>query len=302
MEIMKLDNDTKQSFIFKEIITRFRQSLLKIFKPSDCDTVSTANGMNIVLITDKDYFVPTCVTLFSLLKTQRADTHIYIICDNMENTYSDKFLKINNPHKIQITIVPASEQYLKLQANHPYISKAALQKFSIPELICEDKVLYLDTDIVVKKSLLNLYSEDIDNCYARVCEDLICKYEHKDNERIGNSLYFNSGIMLLNLKKMREEKITEKLIEYFKKDKLCKYMDQDSFNCVFGEKVKYADITYNYFPIYEKRKKMYKELSKVKKPVIIHYAGDKPWKNAKISLANEWIYLYKKLFSSDEFL
>ena len=273
-------------------------ALKLITKNNDDDAFEVEDDdakMNIVLITDENYLIPTCVTLSSLLKTQPADTHIFVICDDLEGKLSHKFSEIDNPKKIEITTIQSSNKYSELKTTHPYISKAALQKFSIPELICKSKALYMDVDIVVKGSLSELYSSNIDNLYAAVCEDLICKYEEKDNRRIGNPLYFNSGVMLLNLKKMRKEKITDKLIKCFKKDKRCKYMDQDSFNRVFGKKVKYADIVYNYFPMYGKYIGKYKELYANQEPIVIHYAGEKPWKKADIALADLWLNLYKEL-------
>lgn len=311
MKKLELWNNIKQLFISNngksEIYNILLQALKHITKYNTTSEVEEeydddGQKMNIVLITDEAYLVPTCVTISSLLKTQPADTHIFVICDDPEGKLSHKFLEIDNPKKIEITTVPGSNKYSELKTSHPYISKAALQKFSIPELIHKNKALYMDVDIVVKDSLSDLYSSNIDNLYAAVCEDLICKYMEKDNRRIGNPLYFNSGVMLLNLKKMRKEKITDKLIKYFKKDKLCKYMDQDSFNCVFRKKVKYADIIYNYFPMYGKYIGKFKELSADQEPIVIHYAGEKPWKKADVALANVWLSLYEELFSGSDFL
>ncbi len=114
----------------------------------------------------------------------------------------------------------------------------------LPEL---DKVLYLDGDILIRDSLEELFDEDIDDVYAAVCKDLGAEtYPSPYNDRLGiqHKAYFNSGVMVLNLKKNREEGIEEKLFQY-RENGINHFMDQDAFNVVFDDSVILIDVVYN---------------------------------------------------------
>ena len=256
-------------------------------------------NINIVLITDSNYIVPTCVTLLSLLKTQPKNTHIFIIFNDKDTSLAKEFFKLENKNNIKISIIQADNSYSKLDVTHPYVTKSSLQKFSIPKLISENKVLYLDTDVVVKSSLESLFLTDITNQYAGVISDLIAMYQGNDHIRLGQELYFNSGVMLLNLEKMRKDNISSELLKYKQSETIHKYMDQDAFNIIFNDNVKYLDLKYNYFPIYVYQ--TFKELKNIKLPYIIHYAGEKPWKNLTLPFFEEWFSLFKEISPFCEF-
>lgn len=64
--------------------------------------------------------------------------------------------------------------------------------------------------------------------------------------RIGHKRYFNNGMMLLNLKKMRKDNISEKLFADKLSDENTVFMTQDAFNRVFNTEVKFLSPLYNY--------------------------------------------------------
>ncbi len=60
-----------------------------------------------------------------------------------------------------------------------------------------------------------------------------------------DNTYFNSGMMFLNLSKMRSEHTAFELVEAKKKISDSKFSDQDAFNLVFNNKIKILPIKYN---------------------------------------------------------
>ena len=66
-----------------------------------------------------------------------------------------------------------------------------------------DKVLYLDCDIVCYKDIKELFDIDIENYEIGVVKDYI-------GRKVINRKYINSGVLLINLKKVRETKCFEK--------------------------------------------------------------------------------------------
>ena len=141
-----------------------------------------------------------------------------------------------------------------------------------------DKALYLDCDVAVNSSLLELYQTDLKNAFCAVCKEENNSYLEINCKNTEVKNYFNSGVMLINCncKKWREENIFEKLIEntdfLFKENRL-KFLDQDALNYTFRENVIFIDLKFNFQSNNMKAKKP-KTL-----PVIIHYSSRrKPWK------------------------
>ena len=88
----------------------------------------------------------------------------------------------------------------------------------IPEI--PDKILYLDIDMMVAKDISELYNIDISEYeYAAVREKYGSKIIRPD--------YINAGMLLLNMKKIKETGLLEKARELIKKRKL-PFADQDA--------------------------------------------------------------------------
>ena len=83
-----------------------------------------------------------------------------------------------------------------------------------------DKLLYLDIDIMVGGDIAKLYNIDIsDYEYAAVKEKYGCWAIRPD--------YINAGMLLLNMKKIKETKLLEKARELIRKKKML-FADQDA--------------------------------------------------------------------------
>lgn len=267
----------------------------------------------VVMICDTNYVVPTCVTLTSLKLNKKVETnyHIHILTDNLKKE-DKKYLYMLDSDDFEISIIEGNMENLKdlhtktSKNNYCVATEAALLKFEIPQLVTNyDKVIYLDGDIICRKDLTGLYITKLTTQYAAVVMDSGKLYSNR--ELVQNSpKYFNSGVMLLNLKKMREDNITEKLIETKKKMQDRSLMDQNVLNVVFGMNTKLLPIKYNFLYINllraEKNKYFtmqelnemygtdYESLDMIRKDsYIIHFSSkDKPWKFYDVRLADEW--------------
>ena len=205
----------------------------------------------IVLITDENYLHPTIVTITSILINKHCDTKykIYVFC----NSLSEKSKKLLSSIDSCIEVVPFENEFSEFVGTHQHVSAAALLKFKIADKFPSyDKILYLDTDMIIQDDLSNLFNIDIQNKYAAVVKDMAGMLLQHAGKKLNLDNYFNSGMMLLNIKKMREENISEKLMDYKLHKDIRKFMDQDCFNAVFGENVVYLTCKYNYMPINQK--------------------------------------------------
>lgn len=105
-------------------------------------------------------------------------------------------------------------------------------------------MLYLDGDIIVQHDLSELFDINLGEKVAAVVLDS-GKIYNKGGLRGELPKYFNSGVMLLNLKMMRENGFTQKLIDAKIKLNNPKLVDQDAFNIAFRGFTKLLPIQYN---------------------------------------------------------
>lgn len=189
----------------------------------------------VVLITDSNYVGPTLVAVSSLIR-HRADTtryKIFVIGTDLTDADRAKFRTLAGT----VTLLekePFVPDWLK---SHRHVSPAALWKFQLPLLFESfDRILYLDSDIIVRDDLSELFRTDLEGRYAAAVSDPIAMLrDHYESRRVHRKRYFNSGVMLLNLKKMREDDMTNVLLEEKKRDNRNDFMDQDVLNVAFND-------------------------------------------------------------------
>ena len=267
----------------------------------------------IVMICDTNYVVPTCVAITSMIENKKSESiyHIHILTDNLTEDDKRVFNTFNSDTVI-ISIIEGNMEKLKNLHNsksknsYCVATEAALLKFEIPNLIPEyDRIIYLDGDIICRKDLTGLYNTNMTTQYAAVVLDSGKMYSNRELVKQTRK-YFNSGVMLLNLDKMRAENLTDTLIKTKKEMTDKSLMDQNVLNVVFGENTKLLPIKYNFLYINLLRAKKnkyftmqqlnemygtnYEDLDSIRKDsVIIHFSSkDKPWKYYDVRLADEW--------------
>ena len=260
--------------------------------------------INIVFITDKNYVFPTKVAIKSLIANKNKETKYNVNIIGVELDENDVFLFKNlETDNVKINIIQKDNDYGDIGFNHQHVSKAALFKFQIPNIFSNlDKILYLDGDMIIKKDLTELYDIDLGNNYAAVVKDFAGQSIEKHNIKINHKDYFNSGMMLLNLKKMREDNMSDKLLEIKKNETFGHFMDQDTLNVGFEERIIYLSPTYNLMlanlkydvndivNFYDITKEEFENIKL--NPTIIHLTNKlKPWNDINAVKSDEfWKY------------
>lgn len=253
--------------------------------------------MNIALSSDVKFSRPLATTISSILSNAGKFDYFnfYILDGGLLEIDKDKLKKLKKIKDFNIEFINIKNgEFENCPTCQYWFSNAVYYRFKLPSLFKNfDKLLYIDCDLIVRKSLKSLYETPLDNSYAVVVEDINFKLNTlKDpnlaqlmKERLEVSKYFNSGVMLLNLKKMRDDNIEVKCFDFLNKypEKIL-YADQCVLNAVFKNNVKFLDEKFN-FQFQDERQKNYKEhrqlYEKLKSDVIIlHYTGPKkPWKD-----------------------
>ncbi len=251
-------------------------------------------NINVIYYSDTKYMPYMMTSIYSIKKNKYFYTryNIYVIAEGFNYLDKQKLKSFEN-NSIKIHIIPAKEQnldYIHLGRFQPF--KPAMQKIFIPEYLKDvNKAIYLDADTIVQKDLIGLYNKDVKDVYIAASRDGLMFMYPEHIEEVGlkwRNFYFNSGVMLLNLQKMREDDFVKQSIKYFHTHQEV-FADQDILNVVSKNKVKEISYKYNCNSTFFEENDA-KFLSKFfneevpansqevyKNAVILHFAGHKPW-------------------------
>ncbi len=139
----------------------------------------------------------------------------------------------------------------------------------LPNLIKEDKVLWLDCDIVVRSSLEELWDTNIEDYYCAGVKDIRIKDFHTPDIPLNYDNYINSGVTLFNLDKIRRDKKMKEMVYELNYTHFY-FPDQDAINLIYKDKILFLDNKWNTSSF----------TGTNDNPIIYHYAGEK----------KDWVY------------
>ncbi|MGYP003619196225 len=265
------------------------------------------NFLPIVFTCDDAYFKYANVVITSIIYNQNRNCRYEInvlseFISNENMLLARKQLESHPNFTINFVILKdfdSSKFFL-----NSYMSISTYYRFYIPQLFSHyDRILYLDSDLIVDADISDFASLDFDDKLA-ICSPspfIRNKVLKGDDEKFSLNYfthvlkmpdplqYFNAGVMLYNIKKMNEIDITTKLFEALEDIKEPFLQDQDILNSVLSNNggVKLISSKYNMtrtFVITAKRLflERLKEIFRISKKnnwfFIYHYVGkDKPW-------------------------
>jgi lipopolysaccharide biosynthesis glycosyltransferase len=158
----------------------------------------------------------------------------FVPLSSKQAEYLDKLVKQSNPessfHLIDMEQAFRKEMGKSVNLMGFYTPYTLLRLFAdfCPKL--PDKVLYLDTDIVIGGDIKPLFDTDIEDYEFAAASDMLGRFWIYPN-------YQNAGVMLLNMKKIKETHLFENCRQFLNKKKRM-LMDQDALNH-FVQKRKY---------------------------------------------------------------
>lgn len=257
-----------------------------------------------IMFTCDDKYIPFLAVTLNSMEENASKKYKYEIkvlhTNNINAENQKKILKNYSNDIFQIEFVDISscvEIFANKLHTRDYYSKATYYRLFIPNLYKEyDKVLYLDSDLVVKGDISELYNTQLgENFVAAAPDDFVAStpilWDYVENHiplgKGNHSKYFNAGVLLMNTKKLRKIDFEGKFIDLLSKVKFDVAQDQDYLNCICRGKVKYLSLAWDKqpFPMKNLREKDVK---------IFHYNLDlKPWQKDGI-LYEDYFWDYAK--------
>ena len=251
--------------------------------------------IDIAVCTDRHFVMPTGVMMQSVcVNNPDVDIMFHVICDDnitskdrsdLEETVVAFEGKSISFYEVDISKFP----YFPNVTVGSHVTQAAYYRLMVSEILPKTirRVLYLDGDIIVRHSLLQLWNTDLEEHPVGV---VVHPYEvfpdfYSHLEISSQSGYFNSGVMLINLEYWRLHDVVRTFMQIIQEEnERLRFWDQDVLNLAFRENKVVLPMKYNLtsgflwkIPQWDTCKYK-KEVEEARRdPVIVHYTAKKPW-------------------------
>ena len=269
--------------------------------------LSNFNYISIAYCPNNIYTPFAYVSMISVLSSKSESTYVsfYIITSKQfTNTNIDFIMSLYDQFdNFNITFIKIDNRY-----DNVYISRRMTQetyfRFSLGELLPSiNKIIYLDSDVIVYKDLYNLYNFKFNGKF-------VLGQVTRNNRFKETGVYrINNGILLFNLYNMRNYKVEKIALEIIKRGEHLTYHDQTIMNNVFKNYI--GIFPYEYHARNWKNKNSIKEFNNnsgnmydndyiyfsTKYPSIRHFLGNsKPFHSEKSHIEDWWYFARKSKF------
>ena len=252
--------------------------------------------INIAYSSDNNYVRMLGVSLLSLLENNKEinQLNIYIIDNGIDDNNIEYLKNLVAGYSRNIYFIKFKNLCKDLKTDGKF-SVSSFSRLFLSQLEDIEKIIYLDCDTIIERSLINLWNIEIDEYYIAGVEDFVTK-DYRD--MIGFSKkykYINAGVLLINLRKWREDSIENqflKCISYFKGS--VPHHDQGTLNAICKDKILILSPEYNVMSgFFDYTRNQILKLAELdnyyseeqlefakKNPVIIHFTAgfkNRPW-------------------------
>ena len=258
---------------------------------------------HIVYASDNKFAEILGVSLLSLFENSRdmKIIHVYILDSGIDETNKKRIEWICGKYKRNKPLWIKARDIIKELKIDVSVDRGSLAQYArlfisrdLPENI--SRVLYLDCDTLITKSIYELWNLDLHGKTIAALEDAFSPLYRKNINLKKKDLMFNSGVMLIDLDRWKQFHIEKKLLNIIlEKDGMIQQGDQGALNAVLSDDVYcfipkfnsvtiFFDFTYEEMLIYRKPHNFYSKdvvLDAVTDPSIIHFTTSflsrRPW-------------------------
>ena len=209
----------------------------------------------------------TGTTMLSIFENTNSEVTVHILHDNtLTQDNRDKFSAVANQYNQRVEFYNVEEicanelaEYIALipSVKNYYVSVATLYRLLATKLLAPDidKVIYLDSDIIVNLDIEELWKFDLGDKILGVVPEILNRNDvHKVFALCRDGLvkdddYFNSGVLIMNLAALRGEKnfFADWAKRSEKNPDYREFHDQDMLNYCFSTRTVKLPLKFNRF-------------------------------------------------------
>lgn len=208
------------------------------------------DAIHVCLAFDLKYIQHAAVTIRSAAQSLAVDKRIVfhiLHSDEIPLAEQDKLQSVAPSatlcwHAVEI------ERYSHLPDNRDHLSIATYLRLFIPDVLNDvtSRVLYLDSDIIVQRSLGDLWRIDLGGCPIAAAPDEGGLTQARRLNMPDNAFYFNAGVLIFDLTAVRSNTLLKAATELANDPSVqLELQDQDILNLLFVGKVARMDLCWN---------------------------------------------------------
>ncbi|SDJ56650.1 Lipopolysaccharide biosynthesis protein, LPS:glycosyltransferase [Pedobacter sp. ok626] len=239
------------------------------------------NNISIVVASDNHYAILIAALLKSIEVNHKTEEHIdfHIIDDGISPKVKKKLSAIADPKMITLKwfkskeIIPSN---IVIPVDNSAFPLTVYMRVFSPYVVDPEvsRLIYLDVDTIVQDDISKLWNIDLGNYTVAAAQDVgktvDCEWggikNYKDLGLTADTKYFNSGVLVINPKKWREEDLSNQVITALSTYKeYVQLADQYGLNVVLANKWQMLDPKWNWFAFQED-----------KNPSLVHFLDIKP--------------------------
>ncbi len=234
--------------------------------------------LNILLTINESYIKPVKVLMYSVWSNNPSEITFWILYRDISGSGRQELQDfVSRNSDCAIHFIRIDEECIDDLPLEGSWSREIYFRLFAPYILTDlDSVIYLDGDTLVTGDITELSDicEKNNMTFAAVPNDV----EDRHKNRLGllsEDHYYNSGVLVMNLKKFRNCMDREELISNLLglKNRLL-FPDQDFINYIFRGRIYTLGRQYNYMISVTERDQTY---SRIQNPRICHYVLAKPW-------------------------
>ena len=241
--------------------------------------------INLALCFDFKYKEMALAVVRSILaNTEASNCSFYLVVDMTEDQIraTAKYL---DSLSVKYLIKTVDQRLFQGLATKGHITRAAFMRLELARIFPNlEKVLYLDSDLIFTQDVRNIWETDIEGKPLAAVRNA----GKSATQRLGltsSHVYFNSGVMIMDLDYYRRENVRERAYKWLQENNDSRaFHDQDALNVIYQDKVfelpyrfNMQAFLYRFFFSFseEERERIVQEESE---KVVVHFSsGRKPW-------------------------
>ncbi len=228
-------------------------------------------------------FATSVLSLFENNKDAEEIT-VYLIENGVSEESKAKFQQIARSYGRTIITLPMPdlEKLAGVEVVIPgYNRMATCGRLFIASLLPQEveRAIYVDSDTIFVDSVSELWDFDLSGCPIAMANGAMGPWYRSILGIPKDGIYFNSGLLLIDVKRWREERVEDSFLSFLKsQDGYVAFPDEGVLNAVFDGKIKMLPLRYNVISLVYAFS--YKELMRIKGPQNF-YSGEEMEKAGK---------------------